>query len=460
MEPPSQGNSNNSFPDSCSALDTSSACCAILNSISDAVCIIDPHTRIISFFNRAAEKLTGFREKEAIGQHCYDIFCSNVGRVDYPIEHTRKSGEPVYDYPSIISNKAGKEIAVNISTAAIKNDQGQVTGVVEIIRDLSLIETLRKAILSQYQLGDIVSKNVRMQAISEILPDIADSESTVLIQGASGTGKGIYAKAIHKLSPRRDRRFVEINCSAIPETLLESEMFGYVKGAFTDAKKDKPGIFSMANKGTLFLDEIGDMSTPFQAKLLKVIEEMQFIPLGGVRPVRTDVRLIAASNKDLEKLIKTGVFREDLYYRLNIIKLFLPPLSHRKEDIPLLVKNIIFKLNYLKKKTIRDVSDEVMESLMKYDYPGNIRELENILEHAYVICKSPKIQVKHLPSEFIEKIENIYPKFNTFSALENHESRIIQEALKNYAGNRTHTAKALGISRPTLWRKMKKFNLN
>jgi transcriptional regulator with PAS, ATPase and Fis domain len=323
-----------------------------------------------------------------------------------------------------------------------------------------VVESLKKTISGRYRLGDLVSKNPRMQEIFEILPDVAESESNVLLQGPSGSGKEVLASAIHDSSPRREKPFVKVNCAAIPDTLLESELFGYVKGAFTDAKKNKPGRFALANRGTLLLDEVGDTSPALQVKLLRVLGDKEFIPLGGTIPTKVDVRIIAASNRDLVKLVQAGTFREDLYYRLNIIKIELPPLCERREDIPLLVEHFISKLNGLKGKTITGVSEEVSNLLMNYHFPGNVRELENILEHAYALCKDPLIGKRHLPVEFMEKVAKKGEAKESLKPLEASEVQAIRQALKRHKDNRALSARELGISRSTLWRKMKRFHLD
>lgn len=267
------------------------------------------------------------------------------------------------------------------------------------------------------------------------------------------------ATAIHDLSLRRDQPLVKINCGAIPDTLLESELFGYVKGAFTDARKDKPGRFLLANHGTLFLDEIGDTSPALQVKLLRVLEEKQFVPLGGTAPVKVDVRIIAASHRDIDRLIVAGEFRDDLYYRLNIIKIQLPPLGERKEDIPLLVDHFLARLRSMKGKNIATVSDEVLELLMNYQFPGNIRELENILEHAYVLAKAPIIEKRHLPRDFPAKAWTNDRTGDPLTVLESSEAQAIQRVLQKHEGCRVSAARDLGMSRATLWRKIRKYHL-
>ncbi|MGB9630255.1 MAG: sigma-54 interaction domain-containing protein, partial [Thermodesulfobacteriota bacterium] len=297
--------------------------------------------------------------------------------------------------------------------------------------------------------------------ILNILPNISESDSTVLIQGASGTGKELFAKAIHNLSRRKDKPFIKVNCGALPDTLLESELFGYVKGAFTDAKKDKPGRFALAHGGTIFLDEVGDMSPALQVKLLRVLQEKEYEPLGSTSPRKTDVRVIAATNKDLSKLMEERRFRDDLFYRLNVVRIDLPPLCERKEDIPLLVDAFIKKFNAKMGKQILGISDQALRLLLKYDFPGNVRELENIIEHAFVLCKGERIDLDCLPKEIIE-IQEELPSNKPLlgkTPFEKAEVEIIERTLKKYDGNRIQAARELGIDRTTLWRKMRKYGL-
>jgi transcriptional regulator with PAS, ATPase and Fis domain len=305
-----------------------------------------------------------------------------------------------------------------------------------------------------------VSKNYEIKKLFEIIPDIAESDSTVLIQGPSGSGKELFAQAIHNHSNRKTGPYIAVNCAALPDTLLESELFGYKKGAFTDAKKNKHGRFALAENGTLFLDEIGDLSAALQVKLLRVLQEREFEPLGATRPVKTNARIIAATNKDLNQLLSLGQMREDFYYRINVIKINLPPLSKRREDIPLLVEHFVKKFNMKKNRKIAGVSEEVMEFFMKYDFKGNIRELENILEHSFVLCHNQLITMEHLSAD----LQNTYKekkRIGTDSSLrlKETEKEIIVHTLNKHHGNRKKTAAELNINPSTLWRKMKKLGI-
>ena len=433
----------------------------ILNSIADGVFTTDNDGKI-TFMNKAAEEITGFSNKEAIGHYCFDVFRADICQLRCALKETLKTKKEIINLPATILKKGGQKVPISISTAVLKNERGQIIGGVETFRDLSVIEELKKELFEKYTLGDIISKNYLIHNIFNILPNIAESDSTVLIQGASGTGKELFAKAIHHLSRRRIKPFIKVNCGALPDTLLESELFGYVKGAFTDAKKDKPGRFALANEGTIFLDEIGDMSPSLQVKLLRVLQEREYEPLGSISPRKTDVRIIAATNKDLSKLISEGKFRDDLFYRLNVVKIDLPPLSQRREDIPLLIDAFIQKFNAKMGKQIVGVSDQALRLLLKHDYPGNVRELENIIEHAFVLCRGERIDFDCLPKEITEgqKGENRSMPPQEETPFEKAETEVIEKILKKYDGNRIKTAQELGIDRTTLWRKIKKYGLN
>ena len=423
----------------------------ILNSIADGVFTVGMDFRI-TWMNRAAAEILGINPDDAEGRLCFEIFHASICEHSCALKETMSTGRSIINKTVYIVNSSGDKIPITVSTALLKNEKGEVIGGVETFRDISAIETLRKEIEAGYTLEDIVSRSRYFRDLFAILPDIAASDSTVLIEGPSGTGKELVARALHNLSARSSRPLVAINCAAVPDNLLESELFGYRAGAFTDARRDKPGRISAAEGGTLFLDEIGEVSPGIQAKLLRFIQERVYEPLGGTRHIKADVRIIAATNRILINEVRSGNFREDLYYRINVMNISLPSLASRSEDIPLLVDHFIKKYNVLRGKNIEGVTDEVMNILMDYSFPGNVRELENIIELAFVLCRDAYISRSHLPHHF--RAAEMVPGENL--TLDEMERIYIRRALDRNAGNRAKTARDLGIDASTLWRKMKK----
>ncbi len=429
----------------------------ILDSINEGVFTVDLDWRISSF-NRAAEEIIGISRREALGHKCADVFHANICEKECALKRTFASGKPIVNATAHIITNCGRQIPIRISTAVLRDKKGKIIGGVETFQDIRQLEELRKELYRRHTFEDIVGRSPVMMKLFDILPQIAESASTVLIEGASGTGKELFAKAIHHLSPRRKRKFIAINCAALPDSLLESELFGYKAGAFTDAKKDKPGRFLLANQGTIFLDEIGDISPALQVRLLRVLQERIIEPLGGVEPISINVRVIAATNKNLQKLVKAGQFREDLYYRIRVIHLELPELKERRQDIPLLIEHLIAKFNHLQSKNIELVAPEAMHQLISHNYPGNIRELENIIEQAFVLCRGNIVKVEHLPLELRPEINSNSDSFPPMS-LQSMEKRLVIETLQRCHGNRVKTARELRINPSTLYRKMKAFSI-
>ncbi len=428
----------------------------ILNCVADGVFTVDCDKRI-TFFNQAAERITGFSEQEAVGQFCYDVFKTAHCGSACTLEHVRKRGKQVINKPVEILDRSGRSLLVSISAACLCDVDGRIIGGVESFRDLSAEEELRKEIKKSYTFQDIVSRNSKMHELFAILPDIAGSNVSVLIEGESGTGKELFARAIHNLGQRKDKPFVAVNCGALPDALLESELFGYKKGAFTDAKRDKPGRFDLAKGGTLFLDEIGDISPALQVRLLRVLQEKTYEPLGGTEAVRSDVRIVAATNQRLLEKVYDGSFREDLYYRLNVLRLELPPLRERRCDMPLLVEHFRNRLNAETGKSIEAIDDSVMGAIMRHDFPGNIRELENLLQHAFVLCKESVIHLHHMPKELAYGV--LHESGKGSLSLDEIGKRAIRDALEDNVANRTAAAKQLGINPSTLYRKMKRYGI-
>lgn len=430
----------------------------ILDSIADGVFTVNPDMKI-TFLNRAAEKITGVSQLDAIGQYCFEVLRSNICETSCPMRNSLTTGKDYKNRHVNILNTDGKQVPINISTSVLKDERDNIVGGVETFRDFSTIEALRKEIKQSYTFEDIVSKNDRVLKIFSILPEISESDTTVLIQGSSGSGKELFARAIHNLSNRKNKPFIAVNCGALPDNLLESELFGYIKGAFTDAKKDKPGRFALARGGTIFLDEVESLSPATQVKLLRVLQEKEFEPLGATSPIKSDVRIISATKINLLDLVNKNEFRDDLFYRLNIVKIELPSLTERRDDIPLLINHFIEKFNHRMGKYITNVSSDVLEILMTYNYKGNIRELENIIEHAFVMCQNEEIQINHLPLEIYSSPTTNKNENTEVLPLEKIECQSIMESLERHKGNKVEVAKELKLHRTTLWRKMKKYGL-
>ncbi len=428
----------------------------ILDCISDGVFTIDYNWEITSF-NRAAEEITGISKKEAMGRHCWEVFRSNMCEEDCALKKTMEEGKPFISTSAYIINADKKKIPITASTSLLIDEKGDVIGGVESFRDHSLVEELRKELSSNFQVEDIVSNSSAMKSIFNILPQIADSDSSVLIEGETGTGKELMARAIHNMSHRKEKPFIAINCGALPDTLLESELFGYKKGAFTNAVKDKPGQFSLADGGTVFLDEIGDTSPAFQVSMLRVLQEHEYTPLGGISKEKTNIRIIAATNLNLADQVEKNNFRQDLYYRINVIRLTLPPLRQRMEDIPLLVERFISKLNLRQGKLIQGINPNVLSSFMAHDFPGNIRELENIIEHAFVLCTEGIITPQHLPG-FLSQTIDLNCEQND-DPVKSAQTKLIIDALTRNNYNRNAAARSLGIHKSTLFRRIKKLGI-
>ncbi len=428
----------------------------ILGSISDGVFAVNKDLRI-TFLNAAAERITGFTAAEAIGRPCRTILNSNICSDNCALRQTMATGEAIVNRPVCLTDRKGKRVPISISTALLRDKRGRVVGGVETFRDLDLVDRLRRDYEAKHSFENIVGQSKRMLEMFGTLPAIADSESAVLLEGETGTGKELIARALHDLSPRKSGPFVSVNCGALPDSLLESELFGYVAGAFTDAKKSKMGRFELARKGTILLDEIGDVSPAMQVKLLRVLQERTFEPLGATKSLSADVRVIAATNRRLDELVDNGTFRKDLYYRINVVRVVTPPLRDRREDIPLLAEHFIGRFNRLRRKDISGLTPPALRLLMNHDYPGNVRELENIIEHAFVLSPGGVIRAEHLPQYLQGQFP--VPTIEIAGTMQDMEALFILGSLKRNNWRRDKTAEELGIHTSTLYRKIKKLGL-
>ncbi len=431
-------------------------CDVILSSVTEGVFTVDENWRITSF-NNAAETITGIAKEDAIGQLCHQVLCADVCDGACPLRRTLEGAGPINGERVTIVDARGKKRPLSISTAVLSDESGNALGGVEIFRDLSSISALRKELTGKYHFEDIFSRNHIMQSIFDILPLVAESPSTVLIEGESGTGKELVARALHNLSCRKDGPFVAVNCGALPDSLLESELFGHRAGAFTDARRDRAGRILQAKGGTLFLDEVADISPAFQIRLLRFLQERVFQPLGADQTISADVRVIVATNRSLAQLVEEGKFRRDLFYRINIVHIQIPPLRERLEDIPLLATHFVEELNNLQNRDIEGLSPDALACLMSHSWPGNVRELENVIERAFIFCRQQTIEANHLPSSiYVTLPEEVSPD----ESFKQVEAAFLLQALKRNGGNRLETARQLGIHKTTLYRRLKSLGVS
>jgi PAS domain S-box-containing protein len=432
---------------------------AILESISDGVFTVDLDWRITSF-NRAAEEITGISREEAIGRRCSEVFRSSMCEIECALRSTLGTGKPVVCKSGYIIDADGRRIPISVSTAVLLDADNRIIGGAETFRDLSEVEALRRELKGRFSVGELTSRSPIMQRLFEVLPSIAASPSTVLILGETGTGKEVTARTIHDLSPRQKGPFVAVNCGALPDTLLESELFGYKAGAFTGANRDKAGRFAMAKGGTLFLDEIGEVSPALQVRLLRVLQDRKYEPLGATRSETADVRIIVATNRDLAEQMRRGSFREDPYYRVNVVRVELPPLRRRTEDIPLLVEQFIDRFNRLQGKAVKGIAPEALSLLMAHDWPGNIRELENVIERSFILAGEGVIGIPQLPEEIAApRTKGDSPVAGIKNTREVIEVQSIRSALERNGNNRLAAARELGIHKSTLFRKIRKLGI-
>ncbi len=428
---------------------------AIMDSVADGLFTVDEGMHI-THFNKAAEEITGVSAVEAIGKPCYEIFKSEACTGACPMVEAIATGQSIQREVDITDRKGRKKL-ISVSASTLYDAAGNVMGGVETVRDLTPITSIKEEIREKYSFRSLVSRNPAMRRLFDVMEDIATSNATVFLHGESGTGKELFARAIHDLSPRREGPMVTVNCGALPETLLESEIFGVRKGAFTGATENRPGRLELCNGGTFFLDEIGDLPLPLQVKLLRVLENHEFQPLGARSPIKADVRFITATHRNLEEMVAEGTFRQDLYFRINIVTLNIPPLRDRREDIPLLVDMALQRFNLTYNKKVRAVSPEVLKLLLTHAFPGNVRELLNLIEQSVILCRGTEITLDHLPTSFLSQTQEQSPTTRRSGKIPTAGE--LQSLLQRYSGNRAEVARELNIDRTTLWRWMKRLGV-
>jgi PAS domain S-box-containing protein len=417
---------------------------------------------LITFFNTAAEKISGYRRDEVLGLPCTTLFDGEASEALCLLRASMAEGVSRSRQAGRIVDRDGMAVPIRADYMALRDEKGTIIGGLATFQDLTLERQLDQVIHQRYRCADMIGKSPAMQKIFEMVPVVAASDATLLIEGPTGTGKDLLARVIHSASRRGGGPMVKVNCAAIPDSLIESEIFGYARGAFTGAERDKPGRFQEADGGTIFLDEIGDLPLGLQAKLLRVLEEREFYPLGSRRTVKVDVRIISATNRDLSGMVHDRQFREDLFYRLNVLRIELPPLARRPDDLPLLLRHTLRKLCAARGISPPAFSAGCMHRLLNYPYPGNVRELENILEHALILGGTGPLEEHHLPDYLrLERTcADAAPSDGDPSAGgAAEERRRIADLLRRFKGHRGKTARALGIERTTLWRRMKRFDL-
>ena len=460
---------------------------SLFDSMTFGLLFMDSARRVITI-NRFLEALTGYNREEIVGVHGENVIRSNLSSKGDPVGQALESDKTMTLEGNII-NQVRKKIPIRFIISPLKLTTGKIAGAMILLEDISVLKDLDSKIHGFSGQEKIIGNSLKMQEIFELLPITARTDASVLITGETGTGKDLVAEAIHKASNRSRYPFIKVNCAALPESLLESELFGHVRGAFTGADKDKPGMFRLAHGGTLFLTEIGDLPLPLQVKILTVLDDKEFFPVGGSKKVSVDVRIITATHRDLGEFVKQGKFREDLYYRLNVLRLHLPPLREREDDFRLLLDHFFLEFRRNLRKKIKGFSPACLKILSSYSYPGNIRELRNIVEYAVNVCPNETIQPEHLPKTLLtvpQGSSKSVPR-NKGSVQESVqrdgaavmdgpemtmpfaipepvgwgevEKNMILKSLTKTGGNRSRAAELLGWSRSKLWRKIKHYGL-
>lgn len=437
---------------------------AVVDIMHDGLLVMSPQGVIVSA-NKSAERLTGYKREELLGKTCEILHCDGCkvfknGKTWCGLfAHGKTRGKRC-----TITNRSGEPIHIIKRGCLFKDRSGEVIGAVETLADISeivhkddQIARMRSMLRKKEGYYGILGRSRAMDDLIELINNAAQADAPAVIYGESGTGKELVAKAIHDSGARRKKPFIKVSCAALNENLLESELFGHVKGAFTGAHRGRIGRFEAAAGGDLFLDEIGDIPLSTQVKLLRVLEENEIERVGDLRPIKVDVRVISATHKDLEALVARGAFREDLFYRINVIPMHIPPLRERIEDVPLLVEEFFDRVALRTPKPITSVSPKAMDVLLAYSWPGNVRELRNAIEYAFVLCPGGTIQSEHLPPKLTRSRSDPCPKPAPAGL---SEKEVLVEALRAADGNQSEAARLLGVSRVTVWKRMKKYGIS
>ncbi|MEW6077109.1 MAG: sigma 54-interacting transcriptional regulator [Thermodesulfobacteriota bacterium] len=440
----------------------------VFDTLNDGLMVVDAKGVIIAV-NPAAEKITGYAGDELVGKSCRVLNCTGCHiQDDNPNTWCRLFDRgSSKDKKCNIINKDNRIVHIRKSATVLKDKSGQVIGAVEVLTDITesvrqqqKIEVMRNSMGLEDGYHDLLGVSEAMRRMFALIENVAQSDAPVMIQGQSGTGKELVAMAIHEVSPRREKSFIKVNCAALNENLLESELFGHVKGAFTGAERMRIGRFEAAHEGTLFLDEIGDIPPQTQVKLLRVLESGIIERVGDHRPIPVDVRIVTATNKDLDTLIVTDRFREDLFFRINVFPIHCPSLSERMEDIPLLVENFIAHGLRKSRKKITGISSEALDRLMHYPWPGNVRELRNVIEYAMVLCHEGDIGIDHLPSKIIDSENGEKDHASRTWKSHSPDRTALIQALARCNGNQSEAARLMGVSRVTIWKWIRKYGID
>jgi two-component system, NtrC family, response regulator HydG len=433
---------------------------AIFESVKDAIFSVDKNMTITEA-NEATEKICGVPREEMIGKKFFDLHQHCAGACSHIVTKSLEQGTPSGECRLECRHKNNPQQIVVLTSFPLVGQDGNPQGAVLVAKDITRISNLERQLNERNRFQNIIGKSRKMQETYSLLEDLSDIETTVLITGESGTGKEVVANALHYSGTRTDKPLIKVNCSALAENLLESELFGHVKGAFTGAVRDKQGRFQAAHGGTILLDEIGDISPRIQLKLLRVLQEKEFERVGESATLKVDVRVIACTNQNLKQKVREGDFREDLYYRLKVVEIEIPPLRERSEDIPLLIEHFCNHFNKQFKKQIEGVSDEVLMIFMNYPWPGNVRELEHVIERAFVLCRDRIIRIEHISSEIRDHVgrQPIDVEGPVIRERSNLDRQVLLNTLKKTGWNKARTARLLGVGRQTLYRKLYQYNL-